>query len=258
MVRPAIARAMTSPEGLAGRYHVLNDLDFAARIACAFAFGAFIGVERQWRQRDAGLRTNTLVAVGAALFVVTTAFLHDPSETRIAAYVVSGIGFLGGGVILKEGATVRGLNTAATLWCSAAVGVLAGSGLLRQAALGTAAVLMVHMTLRPLAQWMTRRSGLIVIPHTTYDLRVVCQADDEAHIRRLLLSVVHSMALTLLALSSANLDGAPRAEVRAELALPLRDDRVLEQIVSRLSLERAVSAVRWQVAVTHHAVTDDA
>jgi MgtC family len=101
----------------------------ATNLGVAVALGAAIGFERQWRQRLAGLRTNTLVALGAATFVVfESLFPNDGSPTRVAAQVVSGIGFLGAGIIFREGLNVRGLNTAATLWCSAAIGVLAGAG----------------------------------------------------------------------------------------------------------------------------------
>src|ERR1700693_4318973 len=105
--------------------------DCIGRAAVALSLGALIGVERQWRQRMAGLRTNALVALGAALFellAVQMSALSGVDPTRIAAYVVSGIGFLGAGVILRDGVSVRGINTAATIWCSAAVGVLAGAG----------------------------------------------------------------------------------------------------------------------------------
>jgi hypothetical protein len=95
----------------------------------AACLGASIGLERQWRQHLAGLRTNTLVALGAAIFITYARAAGDnEGATRIAAQVVSGIGFLGAGVIFKEGLNVRGLNTAATLWCSAAVGLLAARG----------------------------------------------------------------------------------------------------------------------------------
>lgn len=106
---------------------------FAIRLLIAFVLGALVGVERQWRQRQAGLRTNCLVAVGSAMFVMMGGLIGgaDGSQGRVAAYVVSGIGFLGGGVILKEGFTIRGLNTAATLWCTAAIGTLAGLGWFR-------------------------------------------------------------------------------------------------------------------------------
>ena len=101
-------------------------IQFIVRLALAQFLGAAIGVERQWHQRMAGLRTNALVATGAAMFVMLGSMIPgESSPTRVVSYVVSGIGFLGGGVILREGFTFRGLNTAATLWCAAAVGCLA-------------------------------------------------------------------------------------------------------------------------------------
>ena len=89
-------------------------------LAVALCLSAAIGFERQWRNRLAGLRTNTLVALGAASFVIFEELIPgESSPTRVAAQVVSGIGFLGAGLIFREGLSVRGLNTAATLWCSA-------------------------------------------------------------------------------------------------------------------------------------------
>ncbi|MGW9431883.1 MgtC/SapB family protein, partial [Streptomyces decoyicus] len=135
----------------------LTTFDFALRLAVGVACGALIGVERQWRARMAGLRTNALVAAGATLFVLYSDAVGDSgSPTRVASYVVSGIGFLGGGVILRDGASIRGLNTAATLWCSAAVGVLAASGRLDLAVFGTCTVLTVHLLLRPAGRMIDR------------------------------------------------------------------------------------------------------
>src|SRR6202034_4898654 len=115
----------------------------------AACLGAAIGLERQWRQRLAGLRTNTLVALGAAIFVTYGRVASDDAAARIAAQVVSGIGFLGAGVIFKEGLAVRGLNTAATLWCSAAVGLLAGEGLALYGLIGAVLVIAANVGLRP-------------------------------------------------------------------------------------------------------------
>jgi putative Mg2+ transporter-C (MgtC) family protein len=104
-------------------------LHFLLNVVSALALGTVIGLERQWRQHQAGLRTNALVALGAALFVSLSRLMGDEnSPTRIASYIVSGLGFLGGGVILRDGLTVKGMNTAATLWCTGAVGTLAGAG----------------------------------------------------------------------------------------------------------------------------------
>ena len=110
-------------------FHLWPFLDTVVSYLAAFVLGTLIGAERQYRQRTAGLRTNALVALGSAAFVDLGQRLGgDVESIRIIAYVVSGIGFLGAGVIMKEGMNVRGLNTAATLWCSAAVGARPASG----------------------------------------------------------------------------------------------------------------------------------
>ena len=117
-------------------FHLWPFLDTLVSYVVAFVLGTLIGAERQYRQRTAGLRTNALVAIGAAAFTDLGQRLGgDVESIRVIAYVVSGIGFLGAGVIMKEGMNVRGLNTAATLWCSAAVGAIAGSDMLAEAAI---------------------------------------------------------------------------------------------------------------------------
>jgi uncharacterized membrane protein YhiD involved in acid resistance len=135
-------------------------LIFSARLGVALLLGGMIGLERQWRQRGAGLRTNALVSTGAAMFVMLSVMTPgDSSPTRIAAQVVSGIGFLGGGVIVREGLSVRGLDTAATLWCAAALGCLCGAGFQQQALIGALAILVSNILLRPLANKINRESA---------------------------------------------------------------------------------------------------
>src|ERR1700686_3611915 len=135
----------------------MNWVEFGIRLFAALLFGGVIGLERQWRQRMTGLRTNGLVAVSSAMFMMMGGLIEgDGSQGRVAAYVVSGIGFLGGGVILKDGFNIRGLNTAATLWCTAAVGTLAGLGYLTFAGIGASGVLLANLLLRPLAQRINR------------------------------------------------------------------------------------------------------
>lgn len=133
-------------------------LDTFGSYLAAFVFGAMIGAERQFRQRTAGLRTNALVAIGAAAFVdLAERIGGDVSAIRVIAYVVSGVGFLGAGVIMKEGQNVRGLNTAATLWCSAAIGACTGCDMIAEAALLTAFILGANTVLRVLVKWIDRR-----------------------------------------------------------------------------------------------------
>ena len=126
---------------------------FAARFGVALLLGALIGLEREWRQRMAGTRTNALVAGGAAAFAMSGGLIlgDTTAEARIVSYVVSGVGFLGAGVIFKESAQIRGRNTAATIWCSAAVGVITALGPAQYAVLILAGVLLPNTALRPLA-----------------------------------------------------------------------------------------------------------
>ena len=232
-----------------GIWIVNTSIDQAAIcLGTATLMGASIGFERQWRQRMAGLRTNTLVAIGAASFVVFAGLFPDEgSPTRVAAQVVSGIGFLGAGIIFREGLHVTGLNTAATLWCSAAVGLLAGSGHPLHAALATAFVVLVNLTLRPLVRIINQQPITQAETDFNYRVRVVCRSPEEAHVRALLLQSTGSGQLSLRRLDSTDLEETGRVEVVAQLTSQSKSDTVLEQVVGRLSLEPTVSAASWSV-----------
>src|SRR3954469_19970462 len=138
-------------------FQTADFIDTLISLSAAFVLGTLIGAERQYRLRSAGLRTNVLVAVGAAAFVDLAMHLAGAEgAVRVIAYVVSGIGFLGAGVIMKEGTNVRGLNTAATLWASAAVGSCAGADMLAQAVALTVFVIAGNTLLRPLVNAINR------------------------------------------------------------------------------------------------------
>jgi putative Mg2+ transporter-C (MgtC) family protein len=191
---------------------------FAIRLVVALVLGALVGAERQWRQRTAGLRTNCLVAVGSAMFVMMGGLISgDGSQGRVAAYVVSGIGFLGGGVILKDGFSIRGLNTAATLWCTAAIGTLAGLGYTTLSFLGTGAILAANLLLRPLAQRINRTPVQAPEEVVLYVFECVCRTSDEAQIRALLLQDIGRTPLVLYSLHSEDEEGTSRVKVRADL-----------------------------------------
>lgn len=220
----------------------------ALNLASAVLLGAAIGVERQWRQRLAGLRTITLVSLGAASFVIFSSVVPgEVSPTRVAAQVVSGIGFLGAGIIFREGFTVRGLNTAATLWCAAAVGVLAGIGAHAYAAMAAGLVVFVNLLLRPIVHRINRQPLATTELASDYLVVIVCRGDQEAHVRALLLQGLAAGGLHLRQLDSRNIEDSDRVEVEALIRSDTRSDTALEQIVGRLSLEPAVTAARWRV-----------
>jgi putative Mg2+ transporter-C (MgtC) family protein len=224
--------------------------DAAINLAVAFGLSAVIGFERQWRNRLAGLRTNTLVALGAATFVIFAALVPgEASPTRVAAQVVSGIGFLGAGLIFREGLSVRGLNTAATLWCSAAIGVLAGAGYLLFATLATGFVVFVNLLLRPIVNFINRQPLTSTELEMGYLVSVTCRGAEEAHVRALLLQGLAGSGLGLRRLDSNDLEGTERVAVKAFVTAHQRVDADVEKIVGRLSLEPTVSAARWQADV---------
>jgi putative Mg2+ transporter-C (MgtC) family protein len=153
---------------LASSLPTLNWDESLLRLALAAVLGGLIGVERELREREAGLRTHLLVALGSALFTIVGAYgFHDFLEsgqsvvradpTRIAAQIVTGIGFLGAGAIIRQGFSVRGLTTAATLWVVAAVGLAAGAGYYSAAVITTALVLIALYPLRIMAYQILHR-----------------------------------------------------------------------------------------------------
>ena len=228
----------------------ITTVQFVLRLWLAIGMGAMVGLERQWRQRMAGTRTNALVAAGAAAFVMCSLLLaNDPSARgRIVSYIVSGVGFLGAGVIFKDGANVRGLNTAATIWCSAAIGALSGLGALNLALALAFAVLLTNVVLRPLAYRLHP-----VLPDTTpvetlYQVQLDCKVSAAAHIRALLLSTITRLPVTLQSIHGEQDDTNEQAHIRAEMTTAGRNNEAIEQVVLRLSIEDDVSALSWSIA----------
>jgi putative Mg2+ transporter-C (MgtC) family protein len=194
------------------------------------------------------LRTAfALVSAGAAFFAAL-AYDIEPGHAsqQIIAYVVSGVGFLGAGAILRDGASVRGLNTAATLWCAAAVGLLSGCGFFAEAAVATALVVGAHLSLRPLARRLERAPASGGEAEWTYEIQVVCRSADEQRIRAMLLQGLGSEGMRLQSLLSRDAETLDALEVRAEVQASAKADRILEAAVGRLCLDGSVSAARWQ------------
>lgn len=222
--------------------------DFCLRLGMAFVFGTLIGFERQRRQRMAGIRTNALVCIGSCLFVMLGLLTpHEVSPTRIAAQVVTGIGFLGAGVIMRDGLNVRGMNTAATMWCVAAVGTLTGMGFVLHAGLGVVAILSANVLLRPIARKINAKPMLMEETEVRYFFRAVCRAEGEVHVRALLLHVVHEEPLMLRAIHSEDMENSEMVEVIAQFVADTRTDKSMEQIVSRLTMESLVNSVSWRI-----------
>ncbi len=221
-----------------------------AVLATAFALGTLIGFERQWRQRTAGLRTNVLVALGAAAFCDLGMRLLGPEgATRIVAYVVSGIGFLGAGVILKDGTNIRGLNTAATLWCSAAVGTFAGSGLFGEAVAVAAFVLAGNTLLRPLVNWVNRRPISADMTEAQYRIHVVCRPEAVSDVRDLLDVELSRASYPVREVEMVS-DNDGRVELAAALVPTTADPGELDAVVAALERSPLINTATWSVGTT--------
>jgi putative Mg2+ transporter-C (MgtC) family protein len=197
----------------------------------------------------AGTRTNALVAAGAAAFVMCGFLLdNDPTARgRIVSYVVSGVGFLGAGVIFKDGVNVRGLNTAATIWCSAAIGALSGLGSFNLALVLAVAVLLTNVVLRPLAYRLHPVLPDATAAETMYEVRLACKESATGHIRSLLLSTISRLPVTLHSIHSEADENSEQSRIRAEMMTAGRNNEALEQVVMRLSIEDDVSNLSWTV-----------
>jgi len=154
---------------------------------------------------------------------------------------------LGAGVIFKDAGGVRGLNTAATIWCSAAIGAICGLGRPLHALTLVAAVLVTNILLRPLAYRLHPLRDGAVDQDVIYSFELICRGEDEAHMRALLLQAISQTSLALTSLRSEDIEGTSKLKVAAQIKGSGRQDTALEQMVTRLSLEPGVSSVSWAV-----------
>ena len=223
-------------------------LDTLLSVFTAFVLGSLIGFERQVRQRTAGLRTNTLVAVGAAVFVDMANRLHGhDGAVHVAAYVVSGIGFLGAGAIMKEGANITGLNTAATLWGSAAVGACAGADLIGEALIAALFVLVSNTLLRPVVNRINRAPVKEASSEATYTIYVICSRGTQPEVMEKLVALLEEAHYPV-----RNVDqhafGQADAEIEATLYATAVDPEELDRVIAQVEVVEGVRQAFWNAS----------
>lgn len=224
----------------------MNWMDFMMRILLAVLLGFLIGLERQITGHTAGIRINVLISMGSCLFLMFPIITGSDEVYRIASYIVSGVGILCSGVIFKDGGTVRGLNTAATLWCTAAIGVLASSGYILLAFAATGTLIRSNLLFRPLSMKVRPVTGWEE-SEKLYRISITCREAKETDIRALLINGNTSRTLYLNHLDSGDVVG-DKVEVIAEYySVGNAQNQVLEGIVRQaLKLPEVVSA-GWEV-----------
>ncbi|WP_141452702.1 MgtC/SapB family protein [Pseudoxanthomonas sp. z9] len=221
-------------------------------LGTAFLLGSLIGFERQIRQRTAGLRTNTLVAVGAAVFVDLAVRFHalhggTPTPLQVVAYVISGIGFLGAGAIMKEGVQVSGLNTAATLWGSAAVGACAGAKLLPEAAMAALFVLTANTALRPVVNRINRRPVQEEFSEATYVVRVVCRHAAQVGVLQRTADLLEAAHYPIRSIEQQPF-GSEEIELEAVLYATAVDADELDAVMTAISRLPGVTQAFWNAS----------
>lgn len=218
----------------------MNANTFLIRITACFILSILIGIERQYRHRMVGLRTNVLVSLGSFMFMCMSFGLKTNDETRIAAQIVSGIGFLGAGVILRDGSKIKGLNTAATLWCVAAIGALTATGMLFEASVGTVFVLMSNIVLRLISKKIMEKFQTTQKEKCT--IKISCKKEIEVVIRTTLSKIVAKNNLNLKSLERTEIT---KQEVKLQATIITTRTQIIEEIIHNISINPGVTSISW-------------
>lgn len=210
---------------------------FLYRISISFLLSLLVGLERQVRGRAIGLRTSVLVSIGTFMFVSFSVQMMAYDVTRIASQVVSGIGFLGAGVIIKDGTNIKGLNTAATLWCNAAIGVLCAGGLIVEATIGTCFILFSNIVLR----YFTRKVHLTkrVKIYDDFVLKVTCEGEVSDVIRKQIMDIFDKDYATLTSIETKELE-LGQVRITSECKVIASKSSIIENLMNDISENKEV------------------
>lgn len=210
---------------------------FLYRISVSFILSLLIGLERQIRGRAIGLRTSVLVSIGTFMFVSFSVQMMAYDVTRIASQVVSGIGFLGAGVIIKDGTNIKGLNTAATLWCNAAIGVLCAGGLIVEATIGTGFILFCNIILR----YVTRKVHLTkkVKIYDDFVLKVTCEGEASDIIRKQIMDIFNKDYAILTSIETKELE-LGQVKITSECKVITNKSSIIENLMNDISENKEV------------------
>lgn len=222
---------------------------FLFRLFLAIMLGAGVGLERQIKQRSAGLVTNALVSLGAALYILTALTIKEQTGDvlRVLGQIVTGIGFLGAGVIMRDGFTIHGLNTAATLWCSAAIGSAAGFGLYVEATAGAAMVVAAHSLLKPVVDYINKRPYIkkTIIRNIGYLVTITGNMQNEEQLKILSADYLNKQEGLQLRLMRSTYDNEKeKVEIQMEILSYEPNQAIIKQLITQLSKLQIVSQIQ--------------
>lgn len=210
---------------------------FLYRITISFLLSLLVGLERQVRGRAIGLRTSVLVSIGTFMFVSFSVQMSAYDVTRIASQVVSGIGFLGAGVIIKDGTNIKGLNTAATLWCNAAIGVLCAGGLIVEATIGTGFILFCNIILRYFIRKTHFKKRVKV--YDDFVLKVTCEGEVSDVIRKQIMDIFDKDYVALTSIETKELE-LGQVKITSECKVVTNKSCIIENLINDISENKEV------------------
>ena len=241
--------------GIITGMEIVSIKGFFIHLCAAALFGAVIGLERQWTRHPAGILTNLIVCLGSFAFTAFS-FLVKPEGvdiTRVAAGIVSGIGFLGAGVIIREGGNVKGLNTAATVWASAAVGILCCITNLTYAALVAAAIVLLHLVLHPISHEIDKikkyDKNERKNQEALYKISVVCPEEAELEVRNNIMSIIKNEPEALLhTLETINSHSdESNKKIRAYITTRTGNDALIESLITKVGKNEEIISAGWKI-----------
>jgi len=215
------------------------------KLVTALLLGTLIGAERHLKQRNSNLVTHALVSLGAASYASLPSAMGFEFDLRMGAQVVTGIGFLGAGLIIRDGTNIKGLSTAATVWSTGAVGVFAGYGQLLLAGEAALFIVAFNYTLPKLGSYIEAWSVVAPEQERIYDIKLKCPTDHEIAVRAALLQSLNANKLQFRSIRSRLDDGNDGMEIEAIVFTRTDQDSVVEQLVAQLSLRSDVAQTSW-------------
>lgn len=226
---------------------------FTIRLALAIVLGFIVGFERQWTKHQAGILTNVIVCVGAYAYTAFScmALGNDNDTTRVASQVVSGIGFLGAGLIIRDGTKVSGLSTAATIWTTAAIGILCTLDNIYYAVIVAAAIVIVHLVLHPFSDYINKKSHYNKDrrdrEETMYKISILCKESSEIDIRSHLIKTIREKNDVLLHNLESNDEINGDVKIKAYITTAKKNNDVVESIIVHIGKDEGIISAGWKI-----------
>ena len=229
---------------------------FSLHLLAAAVLGAIIGFERQWTRHQAGILTNVIVCIGSYAFTAFSflTFNGGVDITRVASGIVSGIGFLGAGLILREGSNIRGLNTAATVWATSAVGILCCVTNLEYAMIVGIVIVIVHLVLHPISDYISHvrkydKNDKKKNKEAFYRISVVCPEEAELDVRKNIMSIIKNEPDVLLHTleSTDSHSDEHNKKIRAHISTKNEDASLVENLITKVGKNEEIVSAGWKV-----------